>query len=74
MIGINKGVKTRILKINSKAFIAPFGCHSWNLILVDAAKFSNTAKTSFGFNQKMYLLFSKSSKRWDLIKDKLKLT
>ncbi|XP_050529651.1 uncharacterized protein LOC126899133 isoform X2 [Daktulosphaira vitifoliae] len=74
MVGINKGVKTRILNINPKAFFAPCGCHSWNLILVDAAKSSITAKTFFGFIQKIYLLFSTSSKRWDLIKDKLKLT
>ncbi|XP_060866247.1 uncharacterized protein LOC132941980 [Metopolophium dirhodum] len=74
MVGINKGVKTRILNINPKAFFAPCGCHSWNLILVDAAKSSITATTFFGFIQKIYLLFSKSSKRWDLIKDKLKLT
>ncbi|KAF0749388.1 zinc finger MYM-type protein 5-like [Aphis craccivora] len=74
MVGINKGVKTRILNINPKAFFAPCGCHSWNLILVDAVKSSITAKTFFGFIQKIYLLFSKSSKRWDLIKDKLKLT
>jgi hypothetical protein len=61
------------LNINPKAFFAPCGCHIWNLILVDAAKSSITAKAFFGFIQKMYLLFSKSSKRWDLIKDKLKL-
>ncbi|KAE9545541.1 hypothetical protein AGLY_001084 [Aphis glycines] len=63
MVEINKGVKTRILNINPKAFFAPCGCHSWNSILVDAAKSSITAKTFFGFIQKMYLLFSKSSKR-----------
>lgn len=74
MIGINSGVKTRILNINPRAFFTPCGCHSWNLLLVDAANSSAAAKTFFGFIQKIYLLFSRSSKRWELIKDKLKLT
>ncbi|XP_051168857.1 zinc finger MYM-type protein 1-like [Leptopilina boulardi] len=70
MVGINKG----ILNINPRAFFTPCGCHSWNLILVDAAKSSSTATTFFGYIQKIYLLFSLSSKRWELLKDKLKLT
>ncbi|GBP69990.1 52 kDa repressor of the inhibitor of the protein kinase [Eumeta japonica] len=74
MVGVNTGVKTRILNINPRAFFTPCGCHSWNLLLVDAANSSVAAKTFFGFIQKIYLLFSSSSKRWDLIKGKLKLT
>lgn len=74
MVGINSGVKTRILNINPRAFFTPCGCHSWNLLLVDAANSSVSAKTFFGFIQKIYLLFSGSSKRWELVKDKLKLT
>ena len=42
--------------------------------MVDAANSSTVAKTFFGFIQKIYLLFSSSSKRWELIKEKLKLT
>ncbi|GFU07555.1 zinc finger MYM-type protein 1 [Trichonephila clavipes] len=74
MVGINKGVRTRILIINPKAFFTPCGCHSWNLLLIDAANSSATAKTFFGFINKIYVLFSKSSKRWDIAKNKLKLT
>lgn len=74
MVGVNSGVKTRILNINPRAFFTPCGCHSWNLLLVDAANSSMAAKTFFGFIQKKYLLFSSSSKRWDFIKGKLKLT
>lgn len=74
MVGINKGVKSRILTINPRAFFTPCGCHSWNLILVDAANTSSIAKVFFGFIQKIYVLFSKSSKRWELVKDKLKIT
>ena len=74
MVGINKGVGTRILNINPRAFFTPCGCHSWNLLLIDAANFSTTAKTFFGFINKFYVLFSKSSKCWELIKTKLKIT
>lgn len=74
MVGINKGVKTRILNINPRAFFTPCGCHSWNLLLIDAANSSITAKTFFGFINKIYVLFSASSKRWELVKSKLKLT
>lgn len=29
MVGINKGVKSRLMTINSSAFFVPYGCHSW---------------------------------------------
>ncbi|GFW88722.1 zinc finger MYM-type protein 1 [Trichonephila clavipes] len=74
MVGINKGVRTRILNINPKEFFTPCRCHSWNLLLIDAANSSATAKTFFGFINKIYVLFSKSSKHWDIVKTKLKLT
>ncbi|GFW76066.1 zinc finger MYM-type protein 1 [Trichonephila clavipes] len=74
MVCINKGVRTSILNINPRAFFTPCRCHSWNLLLIDAANSSATAKTFFGFINKIYVLFSKSSKRWDIVKTKLKLT
>ncbi|GFX95947.1 zinc finger MYM-type protein 1 [Trichonephila clavipes] len=74
MVGVNKGVRTRILNINPRAFFTPCGCHSWNLLLIDVANSSATAKTFFGFINKIYVLFLKSSKRWDIVKTELKLT
>ncbi|GFW66528.1 zinc finger MYM-type protein 1 [Trichonephila clavipes] len=50
-VGINKGVRTRILNINPRAFFTPYGCHSWNLLLIDAANSSATAKTFFWLHQ-----------------------
>ncbi|GFX90399.1 zinc finger MYM-type protein 1 [Trichonephila clavipes] len=73
MVGINKGVRTRILNINPRAFFTPCGYHSWNLLLIDAANSSATTKTFFGFINKIYVLFSKSSKRWNIVKTNLKL-
>ncbi|GFT92324.1 zinc finger MYM-type protein 1 [Trichonephila clavipes] len=76
IVSINKGVRTRILNINPRAFFTPCGCHSWNLLLIDAPNSSATDKTFFffGFINKIYVLFSNSSKRWDIVKTKLKLT
>ena len=58
MVGFNKGVKTAILNINPRTFFTPCGCHSWNLLLIDAANSPTTAKTFFGFINKIYVLFS----------------
>ncbi|CAG4984984.1 unnamed protein product [Parnassius apollo] len=74
MVGIHKGIRTRILNINPRAFFTPCGCHNWNLLLMDAANSSTITKTFFGFINKIYALFSKSSKRWNIVKTKLKLT
>ncbi|GFV22578.1 zinc finger MYM-type protein 1 [Trichonephila clavipes] len=52
-VGINKNVRTRILNINPRAFFTPCGCHSWNLLLIDAANSSATAKTFCGFINKI---------------------
>ncbi|GFX08045.1 zinc finger MYM-type protein 1 [Trichonephila clavipes] len=52
MVGINKGVRTRILNINPRAFFTPCEYHSWNLLLIDAANSSATAKTFFDFINK----------------------
>ncbi|GFV87648.1 zinc finger MYM-type protein 1 [Trichonephila clavipes] len=72
-VGINKGVRTKINR-NPRTFFTPCGCHSWNLLLIDATNSSATTKTLFGFINKIYVLFSKSSKRWDIVKTKLNLT
>jgi hypothetical protein len=33
MVGVNSGVKNKILAINPKAFFTVCGCHNWNLLL-----------------------------------------
>ena len=60
MVGINKCVRTRILNINPRAFFTPCGCHSWNLLLIDAPNSSTAAKTFFGFINKINVFFSSS--------------
>ena len=44
----NAGVQKRILDINLLAIYVPCGCHSYNIVLCDAAKSSVKSATLFG--------------------------
>ncbi|CAH2325017.1 zinc finger MYM-type 1-like [Pelobates cultripes] len=74
MRGEKSGVKTRILNINPLAFFTPCGCHSWNLVLGDAAASCSKAKLFFGVLQRLYTLFSRSSNRWSVLKEKVNIS
>jgi hypothetical protein len=67
MVGVNKGVQTRILNQYSRSFFNPSGCHSLNLVVADAAKTSVKSVSLFGFHQRLFVLFSGSTKRWQVI-------
>ncbi|KAI8529141.1 hypothetical protein RHMOL_Rhmol12G0203300 [Rhododendron molle] len=69
MKGKNKGVQTRVLELNPRAFYTPCGCHSLNLVLCDMANSSSKAKTFFGVIQRIYVLFASSPQRWAILKD-----
>jgi hypothetical protein len=60
----NKGVKRRLLDINPRALYMPCACHSLNLTLCDMAKSCTKAISFFGVMQRIYVLFSSSTKRW----------
>ena len=68
MRGCNKGVQSRILQLERRAFFMPCGCHSLNLMLCDMAKSSPAAMTFFGVIQKIYVLFTASTQRWSIFK------
>ncbi|XP_028066986.1 uncharacterized protein LOC114269834 [Camellia sinensis] len=70
--GKNKGVQTRVLQVNPRAFYMPYGCHSLNLVLCDMANSCSKAKTFFGVVECIYVLFSSSIQRWEILKDNLK--
>ncbi|KAL7235102.1 hypothetical protein ACSBR1_018565 [Camellia fascicularis] len=72
MKGKNKGVQTRVLQVNPRAFYTPCGCHSLNLVLCDMANSCSKAKKNFGVVQRIYVLFSSSVQRWAILKDNLK--
>ncbi|XP_042391681.1 zinc finger MYM-type protein 1-like [Zingiber officinale] len=71
MSGRHKGVQKRLLEINPRAFYTPCGCHSLNLALVDMVECCPKAKSFFGVVQRIYTLFSSSTKRWKIFKDKV---
>ena len=64
MKGHISGVQARLLEINPRAFFTPCACHSYNLVLGDMAKTCPEAMTFFGTLQRIYTLFSASTKRW----------
>ncbi|KAL6126146.1 hypothetical protein ACLB2K_074197 [Fragaria x ananassa] len=69
MRGRHKGVQNRLLEINPRAFYTPCGCHSLNLALCDMANCCPKAMSFFGVIQRIYTLFSSSTKRWKIFKD-----
>uniref|UniRef100_A0A1B6LKZ1 DUF4371 domain-containing protein n=1 Tax=Graphocephala atropunctata TaxID=36148 RepID=A0A1B6LKZ1_9HEMI len=71
MKGKHSGLQKRIIEQNKRAFFVPCGCHSLNLVVSDAAKSSVPTVTLFGTIQRLYTLFSSSTKRWSLFLESL---
>ena len=74
MKGNKQGVQKRLLDINSRAFYTPYGCHNLNLVLCDMDNSCTKAITFFGVIQRIYSLFSSSTKRWKILQDHVNLT
>ncbi|XP_035711643.1 zinc finger MYM-type protein 1-like isoform X1 [Folsomia candida] len=74
MAGIYSGVQARILEINDKAKFLPCAAHSLNLVGVNAAEKVPPAKLILGDVQNIYLFFSGSTSRWDVLQSIVKLT
>lgn len=72
MKGKNKGVQARILDLNTRAFFVPCGCHSLNLVVGDAAISSTGSMSLFGILQRIYVLFSASVHRWEILRKYVK--
>jgi hypothetical protein len=68
MRGRISGVQARLLEQNPRAFFVPCACHSLNLVLCDMAKSSVDAISFFGLCQRIYVLFSASTQRWEIFK------
>ena len=64
-----KGVQKRIIDINPKAFYIPCGCHNLNLVLCDVANSCPKATSFFGVVQRIYTLFSSSTRRQKILQD-----
>lgn len=72
MRGCHSGVQKRLLNLNPKAFYVPCACHSLNLVLGDMAKASTACVTLFGVVQQIFILFSASTQRWQILKEHVK--
>ena len=68
--GNKQSIQRRLLDINPKAFYIPCGNHNINLVLCDMANSCTKAVSFFGVVQRLYTLFSSSTKRWNLLKKK----
>ncbi|XP_021854418.2 uncharacterized protein [Spinacia oleracea] len=69
MKGKHQGVQKRLLEINPRALYMPCACHSLNLTRSDMAHSCTKAISFFGIVQRMYCLFSSSTKRWKTFLD-----
>ncbi|KAL0420690.1 UNVERIFIED_CONTAM: hypothetical protein Slati_3091900 [Sesamum latifolium] len=64
-----QGVQTRLLEINARALYMPCAYHSLNLTLSDMTHSCVKAVLFFGVVQRIYTLFSSSTKRWNVLLD-----
>ena len=74
MKGRKKGVQAGILELNSRAMYLPCGSHTWNLVVADSANSSVRAVTFFGNINRIYVLFSSSPCRWDILKEHMPIS
>lgn len=71
MKGKNIGFPKRIVDMNLLVIYVPCGCHSYSLVLYDAAKSSIKSATLFGIFQSLFTLFSAFILRWKILTDHL---
>ena len=74
MKGKHSGVQARMLDINPKAVYVPCANHTLNLVVVDSANSSTEALTFFGVLTRLYVLFSSSAQRWEILKKHVALS
>ncbi|XP_068229394.1 zinc finger MYM-type protein 1-like [Palaemon carinicauda] len=68
MKGKHSGVQKKILQRNPRALFVPCSAHTLNLVVNDAASCCLEATIFFGLIQKLYVFFSASTHRWDVLK------
>ncbi|XP_066963925.1 zinc finger MYM-type protein 1-like [Macrobrachium rosenbergii] len=68
MKGKHNGVQKKILQRNPRALFVPCSAHTLNLVVNDAASCCLEATNFFGLIQKLYVFFSASTHRWDVLK------
>ncbi|XP_060877870.1 zinc finger MYM-type protein 1-like [Metopolophium dirhodum] len=73
MSGCYNGLQARIKNINPLTFYIPCAAHSLNLVGSHAVECCNEAATFFGLMQNIYIFFSSSTHRWDLLNNNMVL-
>lgn len=68
MKGKHNGLQKKILDLNPRAFYVPCAAHSLNLVINDAAKSSLEIENFFSIIQEIYVFFSASTYRWQILK------
>lgn len=68
MAGIHSGLQRRILNLNPKAVFIPCNNHCLNLAGVHSVGVTPNATTFFGVVESLYVFFSSSTHRWDVLK------
>jgi hypothetical protein len=71
MKGHKKEVQAIILALNSKAASMSCGCHSLNLVISDAVSQSKESINLLGILQRIFVLFSATDYRWQVLKSHL---
>lgn len=71
MSGCYNGLQARIKNINPLAFYIPCAVHSLNLVGSHAVEYCNEAATFFGLIQNIYVFFSSSTHRWDILNNNM---
>ncbi|KAG8429796.1 hypothetical protein GDO86_019188 [Hymenochirus boettgeri] len=74
MKGKSKGVQAQVRGLNPRAFYVPCNSHSLNLVISDAATSCVEAVGFFGIIQSLYVFFSASTQRWNVLKQHLATT
>lgn len=72
MSGKYKGLQQLIQQINDLAIYVPCNNHSLNLSIVHSAETSSAVIQFFMFTQNIYVFFSASTQRWDILMKHLK--
>lgn len=67
MKGKHQGIQKEITSINPKALYMTCACHSLNLTLCDMAHSCVKVVSFFGIVQRIYPLFSNSTRRWKVL-------
>lgn len=67
MRGQHNGVQARVRELNRRTFYVPCNAHSLNLVLNDSANCCLDAVIFFNIIQEIYVFFSSSTHRWDVL-------